>query len=79
MKIQVMLMLLGVLVVVIASSFFLKKKVEHFVDLPPDTQRLIDYKKLDRQLTNEDARRFNYVSDGMNDFLGGFLNPAHNN
>jgi hypothetical protein len=79
MKIQVMLMLLGVLVVVIASSYFLKKKNEHFADAPPDTSRLSEYKKLDKDLTNANARRYNYVSDGMNDFLGGFFNPQNNN
>ena len=78
MKFQVMLTLLGVLFIVIAFSFFLKRKVEHFAD-DTDSQRLRDYKNLDKDLTNADARRYNYVSDGMNDFLGGFFNPQRNN
>ena len=78
MKFQVMLTLLGVLFIVIAFSFFQKRKVENFTD-DTDSQRLRDYKRLDKELTNADARRYNYVSDGMNDFLGGFFNPQRNN
>lgn len=69
------LMLLGALVLVLMLSTFMKRRtVEHF-----DTAMIDHLQTLDKEFTNKKARRYNKISDGMNDFLQGYLNTAGDN
>ena len=73
MKFSYILMLLGALVVVLFLSTLMKKStVENFDSID-------DFQALDKKFTNLKARRYNGISDSMNDFLGGYLNSRGDN
>ena len=66
-------MLLGALLVVLFLSRQMKKTtVENFDSID-------DFQALDKKFTNLKARRYNAISDSMNDFLGGYLNSRGDN
>ena len=73
MKFSYILMLLGALLVVLFLSRQMKKStVENFDSID-------DFQALDKKFTNLKARRYNAISDSMNDFLGGYLNSRGDN
>ena len=75
MKFNYILMLLGALFLVLMISTFMKRRtVEHF-----DTAAIDHLQALDQKYTNKKARRYNKVSDAMDDFLQGYLNTAGDN
>jgi hypothetical protein len=75
MKFVHILMLLGALFLVLLLSTYMKRQtVENF-----DAALLDHLQDLDKKYTNKKARRYNNVSDGMNDFLQGYLNEAGDN
>ena len=75
MKFNYILMLLGALFLVLMISTFMKRRtVEHF-----DTAAINHLQALDQKYTNKKARRYNKVSDAMDDFLQGYLNTAGDN
>jgi len=75
MKFVHILMLLGALFLVLLISTYTKRQtVENF-----DAALLDHLQDLDKKYTNKKARRYNNVSDGMNDFLQGYLNEAGDN
>ena len=75
MKFTYILMLLGALVLVLMLSSFMKRRtIENF-----DTASLDLMQVVDKQVTNRKARRYNKVSDAMNDFVGGYLDSTGSN
>ena len=75
MKFEHILMLLGALTLVLFLSAYMKQTtVENF-----DGELIDHLQELDKRYTNKKARRYNQVSDGMNDFLQGYLNNEGNN
>jgi len=75
MKFVHILMLLGALFLVLVMSTYVKRQtVENF-----DSALMDHLEDLDKKYTNKKARRYNNVSDGMNDFLQGYLNEAGDN
>jgi len=75
MKFVHILMLLGALFLVLLLSTYMKRQtVENF-----DGAMIDHLQDLDKKYTNKKARRYNNVSDGMNDFLQGYLNEAGDN
>ena len=75
MKFEHILMLLGALTLVLFVSAYMKQTtVENF-----DGELIDHLQELDKKYTNKKARRYNQVSDGMNDFLQGYLNNEGNN
>ena len=75
MKFVHILMLLGALFLVLVMSTYVKRQtVENF-----DSAMIDHLQELDKKYTNKKARRYNNVSDGMNDFLQGYLNEAADN
>ena len=79
MKVYTIITLLGILFVIIALSFQLKRKTVEGFDTLPDSPLTAQYKALDKKYTNDTTRRYNYVSDGMNDFIGGLWDPGYDN
>lgn len=83
MLIATLALLASLLVIITISVFMTSGKVqatqtqETFED--GDTAMLQRLRASDKQLTNRKARRYNNVSDGMNDFLGGYLNRSGDN
>ena len=74
MKFEHILMLLGALTLVLFLSAYMKQTtVENF-----DGELIDHLQELDKRYTNKKARRYNQVSDGMNDFLQGYLNNEGN-
>jgi Ricin-type beta-trefoil lectin domain len=75
MKFTYILMLLGALVLVLMLSSVMKRHtVENF-----DSATIDKLQALDKYVTNKKARRYNKVSDAMDDFLPGYLTPSGDN
>ena len=75
MKFTYIFMLLGALVLVLMLSSVMKRHtVENF-----DSVEIDKLQRLDKYVTNKKARRYNKVSDAMDDFLPGYLNESGDN
>jgi hypothetical protein len=89
MKVQFILMLLGVLVVILSIGYYTSQQpvTENFdtdvclknPNFPGCNTGPTTLEKSDAIFTNAKARRFNNVSDGMNDFIGGYFNENQSN
>jgi Ricin-type beta-trefoil lectin domain len=89
MKVQFILMLLGVLVVILSIGYYTSQQpvTENFdtdvclknPNFPGCNTGPTNLETSDAVFTNAKARRFNNVSDGMNDFIGGYFNADQSN
>jgi hypothetical protein len=81
MKTTMVITLLGILVVImVLVPLFMSQSKELAIreDFDPSTD-IQNAERADVKFTNAKAMRFNNVSDGMNDFLGGYLTNKYEN